>query len=589
MKIMMHKRSILFLLFLLFLTAGVFGQTSALRDYVGMISQTFHPDVITFLEKLKADLEKRGRSNTARNLEAYIKGDSGTGFLYVASDGTNYILTNYHVISQALSLTITFEKQDGEKTVFSDLSIVAADEEMDIALLKFAGGQNPFKNGLQFYTKTPQEGDDVYSAGFPGLGTTMIWQLGRGMISNASVRLPTEDGTERVLGPFIQHTAQVDPGNSGGPLLIQTAGVPSGYAVVGINTLKAHFRQAANYSIPVSRIQSFLNASLNKGEVDQRALLDARLDSFMDGLKLNKAVYTFIASYLSHDCTGENAEHALTELLSKGSRSVQDDIFNAFNNSPVEGMNLAVGWLIENRIRTSTGSINIVTESITPKDDSYEVIFKINGKSVTTEWVNEYDIWRIYKFGDLTSGYKRPTRKESGEDKRLRTGSDFSFQVAAGPVLLAEPNDMLGKGNLALGLDSQWRVGYYGIGTRFFIRENSSDNFHSYFHLELQSGIYIPVKLNEKVAFIPYATLGVGFELKDKIDLSNTSDEEKEKKDFDIGLTFRIGMQFTAASVPGLFLFADYQYNLFLSGANDKLMNVPHAVFVGLGYTFSSR
>jgi serine protease Do len=583
----MHKRSILFLLFLLFLATHVFGQASALRDYVGMISQTFHPDVITFLEKLKTDLEKRDRRNVARNLEAYIKGNSGTGFVYVARDGTNYILTNYHVISQALSLTVTFEKQDGEKTVFSDLSIVAADEEMDIALLKFAGGQNPFKNGLQFYAKSPEEGDDVYSAGFPGLGTSMIWQLGRGMISNASVRLPMEDGTERVMGPFIQHTAQVDPGNSGGPLLIQTTGVPSGYAVAGINTLKAHFRQATNYSIPVSRIQTFLNANLNKGDVDQRALLDARLDSFAEGLKKEKVAYAFITSYLSHGCTGENAEYALTELLSKGRRSVQDDIFNVFGSSPVEGMSLAVGWLIESRIRPGSGSIDIEIESVESSEDSYEVIFKINGKPVTSEWVNEYGIWRIYKFGDLGPGQKKPSTKERRERKdseRLRTGSDFSVQVAAGGVLLAEPNDMLGEGNLALGVDFLFRLGYYGIGTRCFVRENSADNFHSYFHLETQNGFYYPIKVNDKVAFIPHATIGLGFEVKDKLYLSS---DEGAERDLEFGLTARIGMQFTTAAVPGLYLFADYQYNMFFSAAASgrDTVQVPHAIFVGVGYT----
>ncbi|GHV95887.1 hypothetical protein AGMMS50293_22070 [Spirochaetia bacterium] len=122
-------------------TAGLcFGQTSALRDYVGMISQTFHPDVVTFLEKLKSQVEKRGNSSAARSIDNYLKGDSGTGFVYVAGDGSNYIITNYHVISQATTLSVTFEKQDGEKTKFSELTIVAADEDLDIALLTFAGG-----------------------------------------------------------------------------------------------------------------------------------------------------------------------------------------------------------------------------------------------------------------------------------------------------------------------------------------------------------------------------------------------------------------------------------------------------------------
>jgi serine protease Do len=582
---MMHKRGLFFLICLLFLATHVFGQTSPLRDYVGMISQTFHPDVITFLNKLKENLEKRGRTNIARNLEAYIKGDSGTGFVYVAPDGTNYILTNYHVISQALSLTVTFDKLNEEKTVYTDLTIVAADEEMDIALLRFAGGQKPFREGLRFYTRPLADGDDVYSAGFPGLGTSMIWQLGRGMVSNASVRIPAGDGTERMLGPFIQHTAQVDPGNSGGPLLVQTSGAPSGYTVAGINTLKARFRQAANYSIPVSRIQSFLNASLSKGEVDQRALLDARLETFIEGLKGNRTVYDFISSYLSHSCTGENAEYAISELLAKGSKSAQDDIFNVFGNSPVEGMSMAVGWLIENNIRPRAGgAINITVETVTATDDSYEVIFKINDTPVTSEWINEYGIWRIYKFGTFAAGDK--TLAASQRTRTTTTGSSGSggLQIGMGAVLLAEPNDMYGEGNLAFGMDFLARAGYYGIGLRTFFRQDpSNEYFHDYFHFELHSGFYYPIKLGrEKVTLTPHANIGVGFEVKDK--LVQDEDDLLSKKDPDFGISFIIGIQFTTS--VGLYLFADYQYNIFGGVFNSNVMNVPQAVFVGLGYTF---
>jgi hypothetical protein len=251
-------------------------------------------------------------------------------------------------------------------------------------------------------------------------------------------------------------------------------------------------------------------------------------------------------------------------------------------------MNLAVGWLIESRIRNSSGSINIALESVTPSDDSYEVIFKRNGNPVTSEWVNEYGIWRICKFGDFTSADKKSPRKErkarSRESGRLRTGSGFGIQFAAGGVLLAEPNDMFGEGNLALGLDVLARVGYYGIGVRCFVRENPSDNFHSYFHLATQNGFYLPIKINDKVAFIPHANIGLGFEVKDKL---NPSDNGPEK-DLEFGVSFRGGLQFTTAAVPGLFLFADYQYNAFFSISPERnVMKVPHAVHVGLGYTLT--
>jgi serine protease Do len=565
-------------LFCVLLIAGhfIFGQTSALRDYVGLISQSFHPDAVVILEKLKAELEKRNRNAAARSLDAYIKGGSGTGFVYV-SGGTSYIITNYHVISHADTLSVTFEKVDGEQSKFSGLTIIAADEEIDIALLAFAGGQNPFKDGLRFVTRPVEEGTDVYSAGFPGLGTSMVWQLGRGMISNASVRIPLEDGSGKVLGPFIQHTAQVDMGNSGGPLLVQTQGVPTGFAVAGINTLKAFNRQAANYSIPVARIQTFLTASLNKQQVDNRALLDTRLDAFVEGLKVNKAVYPHIATYLSNTCVGENAEYALSEVLNKANRMVQDDILNTFGNSPVEGMRQAVAWYIENQMRSKSGSLNIEKESVTANDTAYTVTFNINDKLVSSDWVNEYGIWRILKFGDFASGDKEAREKKVKADAKERAAEkalriEPIFQLSLDYLYFLDPQHRFG-------LDCTFRAKYVGYGLR--------GGFGSgFFQTTVFVGPYIPVKLGTKAALTPFANVGIGVQFKDTGGVDYW--DEKEKALF-IGLSAQVGIQFTTAAVPGLFIHGGYQFNWFgrfgFEGTKGKDVDV-HAVFVGLGYAF---
>ena len=575
----MNKRTVFPIV--LFLTAGycVFGQAAALRDYVGIISQSFHPDAVAFLEKLKGNLERRGNSAAVRSLDAYIKGDSGTGFLYVAPDGTNYILTNYHVISQALHLSVTFEKQNGEQTKFSNLSIAAADEDRDIALLVFAGGQKPFTEGMRFYTRPVNEGDDVLSAGFPGLGTTMIWQLGRGIISNVSVRLPMNDGTGRILGPFIQHTAQVDPGNSGGPLLIQTPGVPTGYAVVGINTLSARSRQAANFSIPVQQIQSFLDASLNKKPVDDRSLLDARLNSFIAGMDASNAVYPHIATYLSNACTGENAEYAISEMLAKAPRSIQENIITIFGNSPVEGMKRAVAWLIESKIRTYTGNIGITIQSISPAENGYTVTLNINDETVSSEWVNEYGIWRIYQFGNFAAGdsavaQSSGTTRPRTESNRLR--AEPNYQIGAGFVYIVDRGPAVGAEFLYRGVE------YFGVGLRTYI-------WNDFFQSDFVIGGYYPLKLSH-VAFTPFANVGIGFQIKEEIEEESLS---LFTRDFDVGLSFAAGLQFTTAAIPGLYLYAGYQFNLFFFSGIVKnislvknMKNDPHIIFVGLGYSF---
>ncbi|MDR3123805.1 MAG: serine protease, partial [Treponema sp.] len=278
-----------------------------------MINQTFHPDIVAYLGKLREEFDRLGNKDAARGIDNYLKGGSGTGFVYVAEDGSNYIITNHHVITQSYDISVTFEKLDGTKIKYEGLEIVAADEDMDIALLSFPKGGKPFTGGLSFLDRPVNEGEDVYSAGFPGLGSTPLWQFGKGMVSNARVEFPeyADDKKSRIMGPYIQHTAQIDPGNSGGPLLIPVEGVPAGYAVVGINTLSARFRQAANFSIPVYRVNAFLNTALGPKPEDEMPRLEARLDSFIEGLGESKTVYEHISAYLSNACTAENAEFAL--------------------------------------------------------------------------------------------------------------------------------------------------------------------------------------------------------------------------------------------------------------------------------------
>jgi len=546
-----------------------FGQASNIRDYVGMISQTFHPDIVSFMEKFKSDLEKHGYSAAARSVDTYLKGESGTGFVYV-SGGRSYIITNYHVISQAYTLSVTFEKLDGGKTKFSDLTIIAADEEMDIALLAFAGGQNPFRDGLSFYTQTLQEGDDVYSAGFPGLGNTLVWQLGRGMVSNASVRLPEREDSDKMLGPFVQHTAQVDPGNSGGPLLVRTEGVPTGFAVAGINTRSARSRQAANFSIPLSRVQEFLDASLITRQRDELAQLNARVASFIEGLRTNKTVYTHIAPYLSNNCTGENAEYALWEMLDKATSTVKDEIVQAFAYSPVDGMTYAVAWTIENALRSRNGQINISANSVTAVGNgNYTVAFNVNGKTINSEWVNEYGIWRIRKFGDFAAGDKTLLQRKANASRLV---SNPIFRISALFAMDMEHNRQM------YGAELKFSGGFLSYGFEGYFGEGLTQ-------IEFLYGFHIPIRAGG-VAFTPFGDFSMGARF-----LPITENDRFPSFlpfNIEYGISFKGGLMFTTSVVPGLYIQAAYKYNIYpLLTFERKDDGMPKGMLVfGIGYSF---
>ena len=575
----MIRRSIFICLVFFLGGALCFGQAGALRDYVGLISIRYHPDVIAYMGKFKETFEKRGYTDAARAVDNYLKGLSGSGFIYVAEDGACYVLTNEHVVAQSDSLSITFEKQDGAKTTYERLKVLHVDEEKDLAILVFEDGRKPFTGGLSFRTAPVDEGTNVFAAGFPGLANTAVWQFSSGMVSNASVRLPVSSGSDETIGPYIQHTAQIDPGNSGGPLLAAATGVPTGYAVIGINTLSAIRRQAANYAIPVNQITAFINDALSTAPVNERELIGKKVDDFMKGLRANSTVYGHIARYLSNACTAANAEYAISELLDKASRTAQRDVFETFGHDPVEGMNAAVAWLIENSMRGSSVTIKIDLDSITSNDKGgFDVIFNVNDKRVKSEWVKEYGVWRMETFGDTVSGNKvllDEKQKKKSQDQALKT--DYTLAVSAGYAhIISKDSEISGPAiNASLILLSPFNAG---------IDMNFGLNAEKYLHIGLFFGYTHPIRLNT-VALMPFGALGMAFES------SEGSKREGSGLDsggfpFAVAIKLKAGLMLTTAAVPGLFGRVFYEFDLPVLKDQNRSLTNHHIIGIAVGYGF---
>jgi len=517
--------------------------TAALRDYVGVINQSYHPGIVAYFEKIKAELEKQGETNAVKMLDIFLSGSFGSGFIYSDSNGNLYVITNNHVVAQAHTLSITFERQDGYKKKVENLKIIAADEELDLAILAFPAGEKPVTQGLSFLTRAIEEGEDVFSAGFPGLGITPIWQFGRGTISNASVRFPKSLDNDTIMGPYIQHTAQVDPGNSGGPILAIQRNVPTGYAVAGINTLSGLRRQAANYAIPVAVAQTFINDALNQKPETYRAALDKRLAKFSEGLGVNRAVYPHIAEYLSSACIGENAEYAMMEMFDNGSRTVKRAFIDKCEDSIVGAMGYAVAWTIENNIRDGE-AIKASLKEVTGDGEEYTVIFTINSKDVSSKWVREYGNWRIRSFGTIAAGdksliEKKETQKKNNE--RLKLDSNIHVEVGYATLFSKAPAAfyasaeffrLFGVQTYVVGSDF-WSIGAF-VGYRFDI----------------------PVG---KAGIMPYIRAGFIYQ-------SDKEYEEYKKEQSElfsaVAIIGQTGLKVTTSFVPGLFLGVSFQGNL---------------------------
>ena len=377
---------------------------SQIRTYVGIVRVNYHETTVSFLEDLSRTMRVDGYLSYSEWIDGYLKGTFGSGYVYVAPDGTNYVITNGHVISQANTASLEFENSDGTKTKYEGLTVRGVDESLDLALLAFPDGKKPFSKGLSFYPGVVEDGLDVWTAGFPGTGGDPLWQLGKGTITNSCARIAELIDPE--LSVLYQHSGQVDPGNSGGPLLVSAKGSVGGYQVIGINTWRSIYRQAANYAIPAVTVRKFIANTLAKPSQgdDSRAAFESRRASFAGKVFTEEEPYKKIARYVSNANVSANGGAAFKDALSTAPGSVRDCVISMFvHESPVEGMRYAIAWKMQKDIfgKLTTFPLTLEGEPVLQEDGSWKCGFSVSGTNYTSKWVLEHGLWRIESFAKV--------------------------------------------------------------------------------------------------------------------------------------------------------------------------------------------
>lgn len=176
--------------------------------------------------------------------EARAKGAFGSGFLVVrpaaSGDREVLVITNRHVVD--LGERAALELADGSS--LGSAEIVYTDPTHDVAILR-PSGKLAIERGFAFSTAPAKDQQVVIATGFPGMVGRPSYQTTRGYVSNESFRL--EEAATRPL-TYVQHTAPIDPGSSGGPLTDERG------HVLGVNTMKVTNREAVGLAVPSSAI-----------------------------------------------------------------------------------------------------------------------------------------------------------------------------------------------------------------------------------------------------------------------------------------------------------------------------------------------
>jgi S1-C subfamily serine protease len=205
---------------------------------------------------------------------------TGTGFVI---DADGHILTNYHVVADATSVSVGF---DDNRVVTA--RVLGTDATNDLALLEVETDGlklSPLQLGD---SKTAQVGDPVLAIGNPfGLDRTLT----TGVVSALQRQITAPNGF--TIQHVIQTDAPINPGNSGGPLL-DAAG-----RVIGINSQiitggSGNGNVGIGFAVPINTAKKLLPQLKQAGSVVHAyvgitgATIDASLADLQ--LKVDKGV-----------------------------------------------------------------------------------------------------------------------------------------------------------------------------------------------------------------------------------------------------------------------------------------------------------
>jgi S1-C subfamily serine protease len=176
---------------------------------------------------------------------------AGSGVI-ITPDG--YTLTNDHVVAGQKQVRVRLT--DGRQL---PATVVGEDASTDLALIRVSAGGLPF---ARLGASAPlRVGQLVVAIGNP-LGFSE--SVSAGIVSAKSRGLRSVDG--RLIDNIIQHTAALNPGNSGGPLLTTAE------EIVGINTAIIAGAQGIGFAVPSDTASWVIQELLHHGRVRRAQL-----------------------------------------------------------------------------------------------------------------------------------------------------------------------------------------------------------------------------------------------------------------------------------------------------------------------------
>lgn len=278
----------------------------------------------------------------------------GSGFVYNFT-GKMIILTNYHVVNNAINITVTFMNGNGYAA-----TVLGSDPYADLAVLSTDAPQTEYHPLEIVSSSTLKVGDPVIAVGNPfGLAGSMTI----GIVSQLGRTMPTTSGYP--IANVIQMTAPINPGNSGGPLLNYQG------QVVGITTAIVRNSQGLGFAIPSNTILREIESLVTEGSYTQHPWLGiAGIDMTYEiamAMNINITYGHLIVQVVSGGPADRAGLQGGTQQIQIAGKwvTIGGDIIIAINGTRIRNIDDLATYLEEHTVPGQTINVTIVRNSQT--------------------------------------------------------------------------------------------------------------------------------------------------------------------------------------------------------------------------------
>lgn len=233
---------------------------------VSKVAQNCMPSIVSITNVSVSDVQNYfslyGRNSRSNPFTQQESTSVGSGVIINKKDGEIDILTNYHVIEGATTLTCTLADNTNVEA-----TVKGVDEDRDLAVISIKTSDLSENTLKQIAIATIgdsdklQVGEQVVAIG-NALGYGQSVTTGIVSATNRSVSTSSNKDTSQ---SYIQTDAAINPGNSGGALLNMSG------ELIGINSAKLSDTdvEGMGYAIAISDVKDSINTMLEGKDVSK--------------------------------------------------------------------------------------------------------------------------------------------------------------------------------------------------------------------------------------------------------------------------------------------------------------------------------